>query len=196
VLNHRVPIIALTAMAMQGDRERCVAAGMDDYLTKPLHPENLARALERWLPQAEVGGHAESAAQQRADSSAENAPAVTEEEIPVFKQAELLNRLIDDRELALEIVAAFLTDIPLQIEKLNQFLAEANISGLMRQAHTIKGAAANLAAVALSQAGGRVEAACKAGDIHTAGNLAPNIQLEFNRLKQVLIDWDGSNPIA
>jgi CheY-like chemotaxis protein len=50
VLNNRIPIIAMTANAMQGDKEKCMSAGMNDYLTKPINPQNLAKALETWLP--------------------------------------------------------------------------------------------------------------------------------------------------
>ncbi len=50
VRNHRVPIIALTAAAMKGDRERCLEAGMDDYISKPLRPHQLLALVEKWIP--------------------------------------------------------------------------------------------------------------------------------------------------
>jgi DNA-binding response OmpR family regulator len=58
VTNHGIPIIAMTAHAMQGDRERCFEAGMNDYVTKPVSPQALAKVLDKWLPKEnlEYGG--------------------------------------------------------------------------------------------------------------------------------------------
>ena len=51
VRNHDIPIIAMTANAMKGDREKCIQAGMDDYISKPVNPKLLAETIEKWLPQ-------------------------------------------------------------------------------------------------------------------------------------------------
>ena len=56
VLNHRIPIIAMTANAMQGDREKCLEAGMNDYVSKPISPQALSETLDKWLPKAGEAG--------------------------------------------------------------------------------------------------------------------------------------------
>jgi PAS domain S-box-containing protein len=179
VLNHRVPIIAMTANAMQGDRERCIDAGMDDYLSKPVQPRELAEALDRWLFSSAKAGDGQKA------PPSEEAPAPPADN-EVFHESELLERLMDDRDLARTIVAGFLDNIPVQVSKLKEFLSGGDAPGAQRQAHTIKGAAANLGAPALRDVALELEQIGKAGRMGDALDVLPRLETEFERVRRAL----------
>ncbi len=137
VLDHEVPIVALTANAMKGDRERCLGAGMNDYVTKPIDPRELAAAIERWLAQREAG---------------KESPAPAEPEAPVcFDPSSLRERLMGDDELAREILSEFLTDMDQQLVELRTALAAREQELVRRRAHQIKGACGNVGALAMQQ---------------------------------------------
>jgi CheY-like chemotaxis protein len=94
VQNHLIPIIAMTANAMQGDRERCLEAGMNDYVTKPVNPQALAEALDKWLPK-ETAASTEPAP----DASKGTACVCAKEQgAPVFDKAGMLARLTNDEK--------------------------------------------------------------------------------------------------
>ena len=156
VRNHRVPIVAMTALAMQGDREKCLAAGMDDYITKPIAVPRLKAVLEKWLPPA-GGGNQPSPAQPSAAPPPETADA------RVFNRAEFMERLMGDEELARSIIASYLEDLPGQIQQLKDYVAAGDMPQIRRQAHLIKGAAANLSGTELSALTLALELAGKAG---------------------------------
>ena len=124
------PIIAMTAHALKGDRERCLAAGMDGYVTKPLRPQELYEALEG-LPLASVAGAA------AAGSTSEPA---------VFDRDAALERMDGDVELLKELVGLFLDECPQRMAEIREALTRRDATKLRQAAHTLKGSVGNFGA--------------------------------------------------
>ena len=185
VKNRNVPVIAMTAHALKGDRERCIAAGMDDYIPKPITPGSVSGVVDRWL----VNGVKESG---ESDEIVETPPAVidrsatAEPEEPVFDRAGFVSRLMDDEDLALAVIGAFLDDIPSQIEILRVCIEKSDDEGTARQAHTIKGAAANVGGNAMSAVAAMMESAAKEGDTRKTAGLLPDLDRQFESLREAM----------
>ncbi len=177
VRNRQVPIIAMTAHALEGDRERCLDAGMNDYITKPVSPKALAKVLEQWL-----SGQKEAGESIPSDSNIDAS-------VPVFDKDGMMSRLMDDENLAKEIVAIFLDDTPRQIAALKAHLAAGTASGAERQAHSIKGAAVNVGGEALCAVAAEIETAAKAGDLAGVADRMPELNTRFDRLKAAMEQW-------
>jgi PAS domain S-box-containing protein len=185
VLDHAIPIIAMTAHAMRGDREKCREAGMDDYISKPVIPDILAETLERWLPENSVvnGMHKdkkEHAGMGNASARAAKQPVV------IFDRVGMIARLMGDEELVRSVVKGFLEDIPRQIGVLRDYLEAGDVKGSERQAHTIKGASANVGGEALRAVAFEMERAVRAGGLSAAAGYMQELEAEYARLKLAL----------
>ncbi len=180
VKNHDVPIIAMTAGAMKGDRERCLQAGMNGYLSKPVHPGELAEELERWINREETDRWENSTG---FIGPADESPA---DPLPIFDKSGFLARIMDDDELAHMLIVGFLQDIPRQIEMLRGYLKAGDISSAERQAHTIKGASANVGGERLRNVALEMERAAKSGDMNGVNARVARLEEEFGRLKQTM----------
>jgi len=170
-----IPIVAITAGAMQDDRNRCLSAGMDDYLAKPLELGRLQDVLARWLPVLNAGDVAQTPAK----------PA-DEPRKAAFNGEDLLRRLMGDRQLAGAIVKGFLQDAPSQLRNLRSRLNAADAPGTRQQAHALKGAAATVAAESLHAAALAMERAGADGQLDRCRELLPRVAEEIERFKTTL----------
>ncbi len=185
VLHHDIPIVAMTAHALQGDRELCLKAGMNDYVTKPVSAPALSGAMRRWLPQ--IGDTASTPVLLGPAPT----PAAPQEEDLVFDRAGLLARLIGDEELGKTVVGGFLADMPGQIQALKHCLAANDAAGAVRQVHTIKGASANVGGDVLRTLARETEQAARADGLGAVLERLPDIESQFARLKEAMLEFAG-----
>jgi PAS domain S-box-containing protein len=180
----RVPIIAVTAYAMKGDRERCLAAGMDGYLSKPLRAQELLDLLREYetLPvQPSQGSH----------------PHEQEECRHVGNEGEqvdgcaLLDRLGGNSQLLSELIQIYLSESPSLLAAARRALQEKNGQNLARVAHTIKGSAGNFMARATLETAERLEAFAEQKDFSRAQEAMSALEREMERLGRALIALRG-----
>ena len=145
-----IPIVAMTAYALQGDRERCLAAGMDGYVPKPIDAEKLFEVIDELLPAeglAEPVGPA-PAAGIATDSSAR--PDGGARATPIDRE-EMMACVGGDEELFRELVELFVSDYPGHLGRIREAVNDGDADGLERAAHTLKGAVGNFAAKTVFQ---------------------------------------------
>jgi len=179
----RIPIVAMTAHALKGDRERCLAAGMDGYVSKPIRLDHLLAEMERCLSSAPTPPLPPPSATPYPDSPS----ALDEDPLQeVLHRQVLLDRVEGDRALLEEMVAIFHEESPRQLAELLEALARSDAPAAERAAHKIKGAVGNFAASAAATAAEKAELLARVGNLEGARAAASVLEKELERLRPVL----------
>jgi Amt family ammonium transporter len=171
--NRPLPIIALTAQAIQGDRERCLAAGMTDYVTKPVNREELLRTIAKCIS---AGGSQAGQNENSFDGPATN----SDYDEHILDTRELSERFQGDLEFIEELLQMFVTTAKVNVAQLKESIANRRVEDAARLAHKLKGSAANVAATRLSTAVAELETAVRTGRHYDCSNLTDRVARELD----------------
>ncbi len=171
----RVPIVAMTAHALKGDRERCLRAGMDDYLAKPIRPKDLLDMIERWAGR-EITPPAHL-------SEAPERPAA-----PAVDLAHFQSISGGDPEFQRELIEVFLEQAEKNLRDLEAALARGDAPAVALLAHTLKGAAANLGANGVRAAAFELERIGQSGALETGASLLEALRGEIHAARDFFAD--------
>jgi len=194
VRDHAIPVVAITANAILGDREECIAAGMDDYISKPIDPVKLHNIVRQWLPE-----HCHKT--KTKEVSIEHSSSILKPELepeaviptqspsePIFDYAAISERLMHNDDLIRTVLESFLTDTATQIENISSALQDGDAAQIGTMAHAIKGSSANVGGMMLSSQAFKLEQAGKAGDLQLISQSLPELERCFKQLETLVME--------
>jgi len=210
--SRHLPIIAMTAHVSLSDRERCLAAGMDDFITKPVQRETLGKVIaanidkiepretmsrisespEQSPPQVPEAGTAAAASAGAAPAQSPGAgaePASGAAGDGGFRVELMVERLDNDEEIAREIADIFVSSSRELLDELSAAVSNGDAQGVRARAHSIKGSAGNIGAAALQQLAASIECAGRDADLATAERLLPSLRRSLQQVNDALSAW-------
>ena len=170
----RIPIVAMTAHAMEGDRERCLAAGMDDYISKPVDPGAIDAALRRWVRRP--GGHDES------ESGVEPTAVLDARRVDPLR--ETLGR--GGGALLRKVVEAFLADTSGRLTALRQALDRSDAAAVRQLAHALRGSCLNVGALHMAEVASALERLAPEAGATTGRPLIDDLEAALQRAEPAL----------
>jgi len=173
-LNTDITIVAMTANAIQGDREACIEAGMNDYLTKPINPNDLQNMLLKWLVN-------DSLINQSNQNTIEGSNISKDFDFSSFSK-----RMMDDQDLMMEVAKSYVTDMEITIPEMLKALKQNQNETIIKLAHKIKGVSLNIGAVSISTLAKEIESLEFNGNENNTDSYQKHLLIEFDNIKHAL----------
>ena len=190
VLQHDLPIIAMTAHALRGHREKCLQAGMNDFLTKPLSLNQLSEAIEKVGFKSLINDQETIVSQKdskKTEVSKKPSPKAqkknTESDSQIFDRNSLMDRVGGNEKILQSIVQLFLNETPKQLKELEKKLSEADLKEATNISHSLKGSSGNFGAVQMRDSAYLLEKLCRDNHLQQAKNVFKELKEYFEVLK-------------
>jgi CheY-like chemotaxis protein/HPt (histidine-containing phosphotransfer) domain-containing protein len=198
ISGEHLPIIAMTARAMKGDRECCLEAGMDEYISKPVNSKDLLAMVEKVVRKSQPSVPGAVSAQNASNNGHKQSATIDSQETAADDQLEtpqavdfetLLARVENDTNLAEELVELYLDSSPRLLAEIESGVKQQNAATVRSAAHTLKGALQNLSADTAANVALQLEQLGRRGDLHDAASSLSALKHELERIQLELAEW-------